>query len=125
MSEPDRTFAELMAVLADRKRQPSNRSYTKTLLDAGLDKIAAKLREETDEVIAAAGEPVVTQYGHVVHEAADVLYHLFVLLTFCEVDLADVAAELARRSGRSGLDEKASRTAGRERPPGQQPAEPS
>ena len=109
MPDPDRTFADLMAVLAERKRQPGARSYTNSLLAGGLEKIAGKLREETGEVIEAAGEPVITQYGHVVHEAADVLYHLFVLLTFCDVELADVAAELARRSGVSGLDEKASR----------------
>ena len=115
MSEPDRTFAELMATLEERKRQPSARSYTNTLLSDGLEKIAAKLREETAEVIEAAGEPGAAGRGHVVHEAADVLYHLFVLLTFCDVSLADVAAELARRSGRSGLDEKASRAGGGQR----------
>jgi phosphoribosyl-ATP pyrophosphohydrolase len=114
--DPDRSFAELMAVLAQRKREPGARSYTNSLLAAGLEKIAAKLREETGEVIEAAGEPADSRHGHVVHEAADVLYHLFVLLTFCDIELADVAAELDRRSGVSGLDEKASRTTGGGKP---------
>lgn len=109
MSPTESTFHQLMAVIEDRKRNPPARSYTTQLFRGGVTKIGAKLREEAEEVIEAADDLSGRGTEGVVHEAADVLYHLFVLLGHCEVRLADVEAELARRFGVSGLDEKESR----------------
>ncbi len=97
---------QLMNVIQDRRDQPPAKSYTTTLFQAGLPKIAAKLTEETTEVIEAAGEPGDAGRNHTIYEAADVLYHLFVLLANQRITLPEVEAELARRFGISGLDEK-------------------
>ncbi len=102
-------FAQLMAVIADRKANPSERSYTNRLLDGGVEKIGAKVSEEAGEVVEAASEPGDEGRQHLTAEAGDLLYHLFVLLAYRDVPLGDVEAELARRFGVSGLDEKASR----------------
>jgi phosphoribosyl-ATP pyrophosphohydrolase len=80
------------------------------LLDGGVSAIGAKVREEAEEVVAAAAESGPGAHAHIVHEAADVVYHLLVLLAFSDVSLAEVEAELGRRFGISGLEEKASRT---------------
>lgn len=98
-----------MAVIADRKANPSEKSYTTRLLSGGVEKIAAKILEEAGEIVAAAAEPGEPGRTHTIHEAADVLYHLFVLLGYRDISLAEVESELARRFGISGLDEKASR----------------
>lgn len=101
-----------MAVIYDRKRNPRANSYTNTLLDKGLEKIGAKISEEAGELIEAAGEPGDEGRQHTIREAADLLYHAFVLLAHRDIPLSDVEAELARRFGISGLDEKASRGQG-------------
>ena len=110
MSDPSSIFARLMAVIEDRKANPPEKSYTTRLFEGGVAKIGAKITEEAAEVVEAAGEPDPGGRDHTVLEAADVLYHLFVLLAFRDVPLARVEAELARRFGISGLDEKAART---------------
>ena len=102
-------LAQLMAVIEDRRANPPEKSYTTTLFKAGLPKIGAKLTEEAAEVVEAAGEEGAAGRTHTIYEAGDVLYHLFVLLAHCDIRLEEVEAELARRFGVSGLDEKASR----------------
>lgn len=109
MSGDSTIFARLMAVVEDRKAHPSEKSYTHRLLLGGVAKIGEKITEEAAEVIEAAGEPGEEGRQHLVREAADLVYHLFVMLAHREVGLTDVEAELARRFGISGLDEKASR----------------
>jgi phosphoribosyl-ATP pyrophosphohydrolase len=99
-----------MAVIEQRKTTPSERSYTVKLLEAGVPKIGAKIQEEAAEVVEAAGEPGEDGQQHLAHEAADLIYHLFVMLAFRDVPLSAVEAVLAGRFGISGLDEKASRT---------------
>ena len=99
-----------MSVIEDRRDNPPERSYTTTLFNGGVPKIGEKILEESQEVIEAAGETDSDAHQHVVHEAADLVYHLFVLLGHKEVKLAEVEAELAKRFGISGLDEKASRS---------------
>jgi phosphoribosyl-ATP pyrophosphohydrolase len=99
----------LMAVIEERRADLSARSYTTSLLKGGVDKIGAKILEEANEVVEAARETTDDHREHVIHEAADLIYHLFVLLGYSDVSLQDVEAELARRFGVSGLDEKASR----------------
>jgi len=101
-----------MAVIEDRKANPSEKSYTNRLLDGGVAKIGDKVTEEAAEVVEAAAEPGDAGRAHTTAEAADVIYHLFVLLARRDIPLADVEAELARRFGISGLEEKASRAKG-------------
>ncbi len=101
---------QLAAVIADRQQNPSERSYTNRLLAGGVPQVSAKITEEAAEVVEAAAEPGNEGQAHLVREAADLVYHLMVLLACRGASLADVEAELARRFGISGLDEKASRT---------------
>jgi phosphoribosyl-ATP pyrophosphohydrolase/phosphoribosyl-AMP cyclohydrolase len=85
---------------------PGDKSYTRSLLEKGAPKIGAKIREEGDELARAVeGE----SDERVVSESGDVVYHLLVGLLFRKLSLRDVQAELARRFGTSGHDEKASR----------------
>jgi phosphoribosyl-ATP pyrophosphohydrolase len=99
-----------MAVIEDRKANPSEKSYTNRLLAGGVIKIGEKISEEAAEVVEAASEPGAEGQQHLVREAADLVYHLLVMLAHRDTTLAQVEAELARRFGISGLDEKAART---------------
>ncbi len=99
-----------MAVIEVRKRTRPAGSYTTRLLDGGVAAIGAKVCEEAEEVVAAAAENGPEVHAHIVHEAADVVYHLLVLLAFSDTSLTEVEAELARRFGISGLEEKAARS---------------
>ena len=105
-------LSQLMVLIEDRREKMPPDSYTTRLLEGDLlesvARIGAKIREEADELIEAAAVP--EDRAHVVHEAADLVFHLLVMLARCDVPLADVEAELARRFGTSGLQEKASRT---------------
>jgi phosphoribosyl-ATP pyrophosphohydrolase len=92
-------------IIARRDADPAT-SYVAKLRARGRPKMAQKLGEEAVEtVIAALGGDKAELTG----EAADLLFHLIALLADCGVSLADVCAELDRREGLSGLDEKASR----------------
>lgn len=102
-------LAQLMAVIEDRKANPPAKSYTTALFAEGVAKIGEKILEEAEEVVEAAGEPGEEGRGHLIREAADLVYHLFVMLGHRDVKLAEVEAELAKRFGISGLDEKAAR----------------
>ncbi len=97
---------DLAAIIRARAAASADKSYTKGLLEGGPELIARKLGEEAVEtIIAALGDDA----GAVRNEAADLLYHLLVLLEVKNVELKDVLAELERRTGQSGLDEKATR----------------
>ncbi len=110
MSEPQQhTLARLMATIEDRKANPPAKSYTTALFAGGVAKIGEKIREEAAEVIEAAGEPGEAGRAHLIQEAADLIYHLFVMLGHRDVKLGEVEAVLAGRFGTSGIDEKASR----------------
>jgi phosphoribosyl-ATP pyrophosphohydrolase/phosphoribosyl-AMP cyclohydrolase len=105
---PQTMLTRLEGVLEARKRSTGDKSYTRSLYDAGSPKIGAKLREEAGELAQAIeGE----SDDRVMSEAADVLYHLMVGLRFRGVPVRSVLAELARRLGTSGHVEKASRDA--------------
>ena len=99
----------LMGVIEDRRQNPPTRSYTSTLFAGGVSKIGAKILEEAAEVVEAADEPGEEGHQHLAEEAADLVYHLFVMLAHREVRLSEVESILARRFGVSGLDEKESR----------------
>ena len=110
MDREDSILVRLMRVIEDRRANPPERSYTTKLLRGGVDKIGEKILEEAREVVEAAAETGSTGHDHLVHEAADLIYHLFVMMGYRDVALDEVEAELARRFGISGLDEKASRS---------------
>ena len=102
----DDVLAQLAATIHARRAASSDASYTRQLLDAGPTKCAKKLGEEAVEtVMAGAGESA----ERLREEAADLLYHLLVLLESREVAIADVLAVLGARMGTSGLTEKAER----------------
>ena len=99
---------DLAALIKSRRHDNASKSYTKSLFDAGMPRIAKKFGEEAVEaVIAAMGN----DRKELTMESADVLYHLLVLLEAKDIPLADVVRELERRTKQSGLAEKASRGA--------------
>ena len=98
---------QLAATIKSRREAAPDGSYTRQLLDAGPARCAKKLGEEAIEtVIAAVGESEDALKG----EAADLLYHLLVLLESRGIAIEDVLAVLEGRAGVSGLKEKADRT---------------
>jgi phosphoribosyl-ATP pyrophosphohydrolase len=109
MSPPLDPLARLMQTLLERAEARPAGSYTTRLLEGGTEKIGGKILEEAAELIEAAEEPGQPGRDHFVYEAADLLYHTMVLLAWRGVDLGEIAAELARREGTSGLVEKANR----------------
>ena len=102
------TLDTLADLIADRAASTAEKSYTKSLLDAGPPRAAKKFGEEAVELIIAAVEG---EAGAIRAEAADVLYHLLVLLRTRGIELQDVLKELETRTTRSGHEEKASRKA--------------
>ena len=100
------TIHDLEARVHERASASPEQSYTRKLIDRGVAHCAKKLGEEAVETALAA---VAEDRGRLIAEAADLLYHLLVLLEAREVSLAEVEAALAERLGRSGLDEKAAR----------------
>ncbi|MHA6263872.1 phosphoribosyl-ATP diphosphatase [Arenibacterium sp. CAU 1754] len=97
---------ELAATIASRKSAAPDSSWTAKLLSKGPEKCAEKFGEEAIEAIV---EAVKGDRAALTNEAADVLYHLLVMLAARDVPLGDVLAELARRQGTSGIAEKAAR----------------
>lgn len=102
----DFTLADLAEMVRDRGSSGDPGSYTAKLLGEGVERCAKKFGEEAVEAALAA---VSGDRKALAAEAADVLYHLLVMLEAGGVDLDTVMAELERRTGQSGLAEKASR----------------
>ena len=107
-------LVDLMRRIESRREQPPKNSYTAELMAGGSESIGEKIAEEAAEVVtaAAACDGSTARRNDVIHEAADLIYHLFVLLAFYRVSLDEVSGELAARFGTSGLDEKAARPSG-------------
>jgi phosphoribosyl-ATP pyrophosphohydrolase len=103
------TLETLDERIASRAAASPDESYTAKLLAAGIQRVARKLGEEATEAVIAA---VADDREGLKGEAADLLYHLLVLLRAANLPLGDVMAELERRTAQSGIDEKASRPAG-------------
>lgn len=103
----DFTLESLDAIVAARAHADAGTSYTRQLLEQGVEKCAKKLGEEAVEAALAA---VKGDREHLAAEAADVLYHLLVLLRSRQLPLKDVMAVLESRTGQSGLAEKAARS---------------
>ncbi len=106
MSRQNLTIEELNAVVVSRRGGDPAASYTARLFERGVAQCAKKLGEEGVELAIAA---VAGDRDAVRGEAADLLYHLVVLLAASGVTLEEVYAELGRREGMSGLTEKANR----------------
>jgi phosphoribosyl-ATP pyrophosphohydrolase len=100
------TLIRLEAAISARRHTSPEESYVAKLHSKGLTKIAQKLGEEATEAVIAA---LAGDEAELVGEAADVLFHLMVLLGAKGVSLDQVMAELDRREGTSGLVEKAAR----------------
>jgi len=103
---PALVLARVAEVIAERRRTRPGKSYVVSLLDAGLPKINGKISEEARELVEALPE---NDAAHTAHEAADLIFHALVGLEAAGVSVEAVFAELRRRFGISGIDEKASR----------------
>ncbi|HWK41348.1 MAG TPA: phosphoribosyl-ATP diphosphatase [Croceibacterium sp.] len=108
MTTSSDTLARLEQVIRERTKAAAGESYVASLNARGLPVIARKLGEEAVETVVAA---LSGDDQELVGEAADVLFHLMVLLGHKGIALGSVLAELERREGTSGLVEKASRNA--------------
>jgi phosphoribosyl-ATP pyrophosphohydrolase len=102
------TLDDLARIVAQRAAAPETESYTAKLIGGGPAKAAKKLGEEAVEAVIAA---VQGDRQNLTAEAADVLYHLLVVLQGASIPLSDVMDELERRTAQSGLAEKAARKA--------------
>ncbi len=96
----------LSQTIINKKQHPNEKSYTSQLFKGGIDRILKKIAEEAGELIIASKN---SDPEEVIHETSDLLYHLLVVLAYYDIPLKAIDAELGRRTGRSGLEEKASR----------------
>jgi phosphoribosyl-ATP pyrophosphohydrolase len=94
----------LVKTIRDRKNKDEDKSYTSTLLSAGLSKCIDKLQEEFDELKLALNDNT-----NIAHEAADTIYHLLVTLEAANIRFEDVLNELENRKKQSGIEEKNNR----------------
>ena len=103
------SLSDLERIVAERARSGDADSWTAKLFSRGMDKASQKLGEEAVETVIAA---VKGDAEGLVSESADLIYHWLVVLAIAGIPLADVMAELERRTAQSGLAEKASRKPG-------------
>lgn len=102
----DDTLSRLAQVIEQRREESASRSYVSQLFAKGEDSILKKVGEEATEALLAAkdGDKL-----HLVRETADLWFHCLIMLAYYGLGPQDVIAELKRREGISGLDEKAAR----------------
>ena len=100
------TLSDLEKIVAERSKASPEESWTAKLFAAGQPKAAKKLGEEAIEAVMAA---VTNDRDNLTYEAADLLYHLMVVLKIAGIPLQNVMGELEKRTAQSGLQEKASR----------------
>ena len=105
------SLTDLESVIAARAESTAEASYTRSLLDKGLHKCAEKFGEEAVVAVIAA---VAQDKEALVNEAADVLFHLLIVLQQKDISDADVMGELESRTGQSGHAEKSSRTSSKQ-----------
>ena len=96
---------DLIKIIRERKKSKDENSYTKQLISSGLPKCIDKLQEEFDELKDALNE----DNSNIVHETADVLYHLLISLEVANIKFEDVLTELENRKKQSGIEEKNNR----------------
>ena len=102
----DSIFNALERILEERKSSSADQSYVSSLYNGGSQVILNKISEESEEVIKAANEE---SREEIIHEVADLWFHLMVLLRHKDIHIEEIEYELARRFGVSGHEEKASR----------------
>ncbi|TCR90265.1 phosphoribosyl-ATP diphosphatase [Rhizobium sp. BK376] len=100
------TLSDLEQIVDKRSKASPEESWTAKLYAAGQSKAAKKLGEEAVEAVMAA---VTNDRENLTYEAADLLYHLMVVLKIADIPLQNVMSELERRTTQSGLEEKAKR----------------
>ena len=100
------SLSDLEAIVRQRAQSGDASSWTAKLFSQGIDKAGQKMGEEAVETLIAA---IRGDKKALVSESADLLYHWLVVLAISDVTLAEVMSELERRTGRSGIAEKASR----------------
>jgi len=99
-------FDKLFAILEERKGASPEKSYVSKLMHKGAEKINSKIMEEAEEVCGAALED---DRDHLKYEIVDLLFHTFVQASHNNITIDEIRAELDRRFGTSGLEEKANR----------------
>ena len=102
----DSIFNSLERILEERKSSSADQSYVSSLYNGGSQAILNKISEESEEVIKAANEE---SREEIIHEVADLWFHLMVLLRYKDIQIEEIESELAKRFGVSGHEEKASR----------------
>jgi phosphoribosyl-ATP pyrophosphohydrolase len=107
MTNRDDILQAIYQVILDRKANPTDSSYTASLMRGGIDKILKKVGEEATEVVIAAKGGVAEE---IVYESADLIFHLLVLLGHQNISPEAVYTELRRRFGISGIAEKSARS---------------
>jgi len=85
---------ELSAVIEDRRKHPKPKSYVNKMMSSGLEDILKKISEEVTELTISVGG---SDKEAIVHETADVIFHLMILLAYKRISLADVLDELRKR----------------------------
>ncbi len=95
---------DLVKTIRNRKNKNNDKSYTSSLLFGGLPKCLDKMQEEFDELKEA-----LNNNSNIIHEAADIIYHLLVTLEVANIKFEDVLEELEKRKKQSGIEEKNSR----------------
>lgn len=99
-------LAELFKIIEQRKKASAEKSYVASLYAKGIDKILEKVEEESGELVEAAKDG---KKKEIIHEVADLWFHTLVLLGQKNISLQEILNELQRRSGVSGIEEKAAR----------------
>lgn len=99
-------LAELFKIIEQRKKASAEKSYVASLYAKGIDKILEKIEEESGELVEAAKDG---KKKEIIHEVADLWFHTLVLLGQKNISLQEILNELQRRSGVSGIEEKAAR----------------
>jgi phosphoribosyl-ATP pyrophosphohydrolase len=107
MTEQNHILDAVYRVILERKSTQAGNSYTASLMKKGLDSVLKKVGEEATELVIAGKGGVAEE---VVYEAADLFFHTLLLLGYQDIPLENVYAELRRRFGVSGIEEKNSRT---------------
>ena len=97
---------DLIQLIKSRKKSDYNKSYTARLFNQGLEECCKKFGEESVELIIAA---LSKKNDNLKEEAADLIFHLLVLLELCNVDFEDILHILKERTNQSGLQEKSNR----------------
>ena len=106
MMNEDDILQAVYQVILDRKANPTDGSYTTSLMRGGIDKILKKIGEEATEVVIAAKGGI---RNEIVYETTDLVFHLLVLLGHQSIPPEEIYSELQRRFGTSGIAEKTSR----------------